>query len=230
MKKFLFCILVGINFLIGVKVFSAPCYGTYLPKRNKFLLGIQTHAVFKRYLKDTYGKLRSLQHFLLLSYGVFDWLSLDLKGGTGFIKQHPLNSDEIDYPSWLGGGYGFRVKLYHNPVDKVKVVGGFQHISIHPKKVYLEGVKNKAVLDDWQFSILISKNLNIFTPYIGTKWSRMDYIHWRDGIRKRKKSDLTKSLGLVLGSDISLSRKTYLNLEIHFFDEEAAAISFLCKF
>lgn len=202
---------------------AAPCYGTKLPAKKEFFIGVQTHSIFKRYQEHESGKLRSMQEFLLLSYGIYDWLSIDLKAGAGFIKQHPLGSDERDYPTYLGGGYGFRIKLYDG--KNTKMVFGFQHISIHPKTISLSSVKHKAVLDDWQFSTLISYDFQKITPYLGTRWSRLDYIHWVDGDRDRVKSDLTKSIGLIFGFDLPLTKKVWLNLEGQFFDSEACAFS-----
>lgn len=216
-------ILSTTYYLLSTICYAAPCYGTKMPAKKELFGGLQTHAVFKSYLEDEYGKQRSTQHFFLLSYGVFDWLSVDLKGGAGYIKQHPVGSDEIDYPTRLTGGYGFRLKLYDE--EKNKVVFGFQHTSIHPRRVYLNGTKHKAVLDDWQFSLLFSRQFLKVTPYLGAKWSRMDYIHWVGGNRKREKSDLTKSTGLVFGFDLPFGERTWLNLEGQLFDNEAFAFS-----
>lgn len=203
--------------------YAAPCYGTKMPKKKELFGGIQTHAIFKRYLEDEYGKLRSTQHFVLLSWGVYDWLSIDLKGGVGYIKQHPVGGDEVDYDSSFSGGYGFRLKLYDE--KKNKIVFGFQHISIHPPRIYLEGARHKAVLDDWQFSLLASRDFLKITPYLGTKWSRTDYIHWVGDNRKREKSALTKSVGLVFGFDLPVAEKVWFNLEGQLFDSEAFAFS-----
>jgi hypothetical protein len=206
-----------------VSSYAAPCYGTKLPWKKEFFLGAQTHSIFKRYLEDEYGKLRSLQNFLLLSYGVYDWLSIDLKGGSGNIKQHPLASDEVDYASNFAGGYGFRLKFYDR--KKVKMVFGFQHISLHPKSRHLGEVKNKAILDDWQTSLLVSADFKKITPYLGTRWSRVDYIHAQGDDRKRKMSDLTKSYGFIYGFDLPLTKKIWINLEGSAFDSEAFAFS-----
>ncbi len=203
--------------------YAAPCYGTKMPKENKFFLGAQTHTIFKRYLEDEFGKLRSTQHFFLLSYGVFNWLSIDLKAGSGNIKQHPVGSDEVDYNSNFAGGYGFRLRLYEN--ENLKIVSGFQHISVHPKSRDLGDVRNKAILDDWQWSILASYDFKRIMPYLGTKWSRVDYIHNVNGERKRRMSDLTKDIGLVTGIDFSLTQNCWLNLESQFIDGEALAVS-----
>ncbi len=203
--------------------FAAPCYGTRMPKRKQFFSGAQTYSIFKRYLEHNFGKLRSTQNFFLLSYGLYDWLALDLKGGAGNIKQHPNGSDEMDYPSFVGGGYGLRMKLYDK--KNTRLVFGFQHISIHPRTINIGSVKNKAVLDDWQFSALISYDFKKLTPYIGTRWSRLDYIHWTDGNRNRIKSAAGKSAGLIAGLDIPITQRLWLNLEGQAFDSEAASLS-----
>lgn len=203
--------------------FAAPCYGAKMPKKKEFFIGAQTHSIFKRYLEDEFGRLRSTQHFMLLSYGVFDWLSIDLKGGSGNVKQHPVGSDEVDYTSNFAGGYGFRLKIYDK--KNLKIVFGFQHISMHPESTHLGNVKHKAILDDWQTSLLASYDFKKITPYLGTRWSRIDYIHTQLDTRKRKMSDLTKSVGLILGLDIPLTKKVWLNLEGQLFDSEAFAFS-----
>lgn len=203
--------------------YAAPCYGTKLPRKKQFFLGAQTHSIFKRYLEDEYGKLKSTQHFLLLSYGIYDWLSIDLKGGAGNIRQHPVGSDEIHYPSNFAGGYGFRLRLYDR--KDIKMVFGFQHISVHPKSRHLGNIKNKAILDDWQTSLLVSRDFKKITPYLGTRWSRVDYIHTQLDTRKRKMSDLTRSIGLIAGFDLPLTEKIWINLEGSAFDSEAFAFS-----
>ena len=207
---------------------TAPCYGTKMPQKSEYFGGFQTHVIFEEKLENGFGTIRSRQHFFQISYGVYDWLSIDLKGGAGNIKQHPVGSDEIDYPSSFAGGYGFRIKFYDQ--DKIKAVFGFQHISVHPRSTRLNGERNMAILDDWQVSLLASYDFLKFTPYLGAKFSRVDYIHWVAGNRKRRMSDLTKTLGLVFGLDLTLTEKTWLNLEGQLIDGEAAALSFNFKF
>lgn len=203
--------------------YAAPCYGTRMPEKKEFIVGVQTHSIFKRYLENEQGRLRSTQHFLLLSYGIYDWLSLDSKVGAGNIKQHPSGNDEVDYPSSFSGGYGFRLKLYDQ--QKIKMVFGFQHISVHPKGVHLGDTEDRAILDDWQSSFLISRDFLKFTPYLGTRWSRLDYIHRRGDNRKRVMSDLTKSIGLICGIDIPIGKKAWVNLEGQLIDSQALSFS-----
>lgn len=213
---------------------AAPCYGPTLPGRNEFIAGGQTYFILRRYLEENHGKVSSQQHFFQLSYGITDWLSLDLKGGAGNIKQHPLTATVIDYSSSFAGGYGLRFRLYEK--DNWRIVLGFQHISVHPRKTYIDSQENKAVLDDWQTSLLASYAIGDFKPYLGTKWSRLDYIHRVSGNRKRRMSELDKMFGFVGGCDIPLAfgdgedKKIWLNVEGQAFDGEAVAISLNYKF
>jgi hypothetical protein len=221
--KFWIAILIFEFWILNLNCYAAPCYGTKLPEKRQFFIGVQTHSIFKRYLENNSGKLRSQQEFFLLSWGVFDWLSIDLKGGAGLIKQHPAGSDGRDYSTFMGGGYGFRIKLYDK--KNIKSVFGFQHISIHPHTIQIQGTKHKAVLDDWQFSALLSRDFKKLIPYLGARWSRLDYIHWTNGNRNRIKSDLNKSAGFIFGTDLALTERTWLNLEGSYFDSGAFAFS-----
>ena len=110
-------------------------------------------------------------------------------------------------------------------VDRSGVVGGFQHISVHPYSVFIENVKNKAVIDDWQLSFLVSQDFKYMTPYTGMYWSRMDYIHWTEDDRNRVKSDLNKSVGLIAGMDVPVRENIWLNVEGQFVSVQAVAAS-----
>lgn len=226
MRKFSIFIIFYICF--HSSLWAAPCYGTKMPQKNKIFMGLQTHNIFKRDLRNNYGEIKSMQHFLLMSYGVFDWLSIDLKGAAGNINQNPPGSDEVDYSYGFAGGYGLRIKLLDK--EKVDVVFGFQHISVHPKNTHVQSVKNKAILDDWQVSLLASYDFNKLIPYLGAKWSRVDYIHWIEDSRKRKMSDRNKSVGLVAGFDIPLDENMWINIEGQYFDGTAASFSLNYKF
>jgi hypothetical protein len=219
----LFLLLVASYSLLVTETSAAPCYGTKMPAKRQFFIGAQTHSLFKRYLEDEFGKVRSTQHFFLLSYGVSDWFSIDLKAGSGNIKQRPVTAGEVDYVSNFAGGYGLRLRLYDR--RNLKMVFGFQHISVHPKSTHLAGLKNSAILDDWQTSLLASYDFKRITPYLGTRWSRVDYIHKLAGERKRRMSDLTKDIGLIAGFDIPLTKKIWINLEGQALDSEAFAFS-----
>ncbi|MBU0469713.1 MAG: hypothetical protein KKD07_00960 [Candidatus Omnitrophica bacterium] len=201
---------------------AAPAYGTKQPEKKQFFIGAQTYSILERKLEQEHGEVNSLQHFVNISYGIFDWLSLDLKGGAGNIKQKPDIGNEIVYPSFMSGGYGFRMNLYDN--NKIKYVFGFQHISVHPYSQKINETKHKSVLDDWQLSFLGSIKFSKITPYLGFRWSRADYIHWVNDERNRKKSDLTRSMGIIAGSDIKINERTWINIEGQFVDSKAFSI------
>jgi len=203
--------------------FAAPSYGTKMPKQRQFFMGLQNHNVFDRDLEGDDGEMESMQDFFLLSFGLADWFSVDLKGGTGNVHQDLVSGGERVYPTFVGGGYGFRLRVWEK--DNFKAVCGFQHISIHPQSIDIGPVKHKAVLDDWQFSATASYACKRVTPYLGMKCSRMDYIHWTDGERNRVKSDTDKSVGIIGGLDIALTQRLWINLEGQYFDAEAAAFS-----
>ncbi|MFH1397653.1 MAG: hypothetical protein ABIH27_03780 [Candidatus Omnitrophota bacterium] len=221
-------LVLALVFSFQIAAYAAPCYGTNMPKKKQFFAGLQTHSIFKRTLENEAGKIRSLQNFLLISYGVFDWLAIDLKVGAGNLKQHPVGNDEMDYQTGFAGGYGFRLKAYDK--DNLKMIFGFQHISVHPYSIHLGDTRHKAILDDWQFSFLASRDIFKVTPYLGLRWSRVDYIHKIEGERKRVMSDLTKDIGLIYGLDIPITKKTWINLEGQVFDSYALACSINYKF
>jgi hypothetical protein len=215
------------SIIFSVPCYSAPCYGTKMPEKGEFFSGLEAYYI-QRPLEKDQGRVKSTQSFLLVSYGIYDWLSLDLKIGIGGIKRYDAASDNINYRPDFDGGYGFRLRLYEK--DKIRLVGGFQHISVHPFKARVNGKKYKAVLDDWQGSLLASYDISRFTPYAGIVVSRTDYINWIDDTRKRHMSDTSKPAGLVLGADFSITDKMWLNLETSLFNTKSCALSLNARF
>ena len=69
------------------------------------------------------------------------------------------------------------------------------------------------------------RDFEYMTPYLGMRWSRMDYIHWVEDDRNRVKSDLNKSIGLIAGVDVPVHEKIWLNFEGQFLDAQAVAAS-----
>ncbi len=221
MKKLFLSFLLFI--LIAKNTYSAPCYGSKMPEKGQIFFGIQNYTVMKRYLDKDYGNIDSMQEFILISYGLLDWLTLDLKGGAGRIIHHSPIGAEKRYPTFMAGGYGLRINLYEK--EKIKTVLGLHHISVHPYSIEINNTKYKAVLDNWQVSLLASCRFNKITPYIGIKFSRMDYINWIDGQRKLKKSEPDKNLGCVIGMDIPINKHLWFNVECQMIDVTAIATS-----
>lgn len=208
---------------------AAPVYGTRMPAKGKFYGGVQTHAVFDKKLEGIHGEMATTQHFIMLSYGLTDWLSIDLKAGVGNIRQHPDAGEKLGYASRFAGGYGFRIKAYEK--NDVRAVVGFQHISVHPWEDWTGGNKYQAIVDDWQASAVVSYDLGRMTPYAGLKAGRMDYTYWVDeDERNRVKSDETRMIGLALGIDVDISQDIWLNVEAQVGDVEALVAGINVKF
>lgn len=222
--------LYGAFFVFGVSTcFAAPTYGTHMPSQNKFHIGVQTHAVLENKLEGIHGEYQSLRQFVQLSYGLKDWLSLDLKAGSGNVIYYPDAGPKISYASGFAGGYGLRVKMYD--ADRIKVVGSFQHISVHPPSESVGSDKYDAILDDWEGSVLASYAWQHFTPYMGVKVGRRDYTFWvNEHDRNRVKSDETKMVGLVLGMDFDIDDNAWINVEAQMFDVEAISVSVNFRF
>lgn len=226
MKKIYLISFVQIilTILIARQSFSAPCYGTDMPGRKEWYKGLEANVVFERKLDEPNGEIEGSQYFINLSYGLKSWFSLDGKLGLGDFTHRPDNSYKIDYDTNFAGGYGFRIRAFQQERFNLKAVLGFQHISVHPGAENVNNEKNEAILDDWQFSGLISKGFGFLTPYIGGKFSRSYLIHKvNEGEIKRRKSD-EPFLGIVLGTDISIRGDWKINLEGRLIDETAFSL------
>ncbi|MDD5504903.1 MAG: outer membrane beta-barrel protein [Candidatus Omnitrophica bacterium] len=206
---------------------SAPCYGTKIPAKGGFFSGIEVFHIDRNLEKDQ-GKVKSTQSFLLVSYGLQDWFSIDLKVGIGGIDRYSAPYHNVDYSARFDGGYGFRALFFDR--DNVRLTGGFQHISVHPNTVSLDNKKYKAVLDDWQVSLLLSYDYSHLSLYAGPRVSRTDYINWIDNARKRHMSDSGDCIGFVCGADIKITDEMWLNAEAGFIDAKTAAISLMARF
>jgi hypothetical protein len=90
----------------------------------------------------------------------------------------------------------------------------------------------KFKYQEWQIDMGLSHKIDIFTPYIGAKYSRKTGqisgvtstpIADDSGYTIRLKSD--KKVGLFLGCALSTSKLFALNVEVRMIDEEAVTVS-----
>lgn len=214
------CVIL-IFMLVAESCFSAPCYGPAMPKKQgSWILGYESDFIFKRDLVEDYGKMRLFQHFFTMSLGIFSWLSIDGKLGIGDVRSTGGIYPTVKYDYGFSGAYGFRVRLLKQDTHKVNLVAGFQHISVHPPGKNVDSDKNQVIVDDWQGSVLVSKRMGNFDPYLGVKISECDLIHkLNETGRKRRKSYL--SGGVFLGADYYIRDNVKVNLEGRFIDETA---------
>lgn len=221
-KRYLF-ICIGISLIFSNTCYSAPCYGTHMPKEKQWIWGLQGDFLIDRNLENDQGGTKGNRFFLTGSYGIFKWICFEGKIGVGDVTWHNSNLGNLDYNTGFAGGYGFRIRGYENKELGIKTVVGFQHISVHPFQVDYGNSKYRVIIDDWQGSALISKDIGRLVPYLGVRYGTVDFIKWVDDHdRKRIKSE--KRTSLVIGTDYLICKDTRLNIEGDFVDGEEISI------
>ncbi len=220
---FLIIMLKLVLFMSG-EVFAAPAYGTHMPEKKHWTCGLEGNFIIDRNLDNDEGGTNGGRYFFTCSYGIFSWLSFDGKIGVGDVSwDRTMGSNDINYSTNFAGGYGFRIKGFENERFGIKSVAGFQHISVHPDPKNQDGNKNESIIDDWQGSALISKDIGDVVPYLGGRYGTLDFIRRTNEVdRKRIKSE--KIFGLIVGLDYWLNERTKINLEGTFLDGEELAI------
>lgn len=229
MRKFVILAFAVLLSLFTIKTHAAPTDGTIMPYKGKYITGYQNNAIFKHDLADPYGNVKSDQHYYTLSYGVFDWLSLDGKIGFGNVREKGGIHPKVDHNYGFAGGYGFRLRVLDDARNKVSVVTGFQHTSTHPASRNLNGDKRFAIYEDWQVSLVSSKEIGRFTPFAGAKLSYGNLIQKTNDI-DRKNRPPAYYAGTILGCNVRLTKNTYISIESHFIDETSLSSSFCYQF
>ena len=204
--------------LVSYSLYAAPTDGTNIPYKGKYITGYQNNTILKHDLADSYGNVRSLQNYYTLSYGVFDWLALDGKIGFGNLREKGGVHPKVEHNYGFAGGYGFRLRVLEDVVNRVRIVTGFQHTSTHPANRNLNGDKRHAIYEDWQASLVSSKNAGIITPFAGAKLSYGNLIQKTNDI-DRKNRPPKYYAGAIIGCDIKLTTNTFISVEGHFIDE-----------
>ena len=222
-KKILFLLIVLKLILLFINdTYAAPAYGTHMPEKRRWTWGLEADFLIDRNLDNDEGGINGKRFFLIGSYGVFSWFSFDGKIGVGDVDWDRINNDSLSYSADFAGGYGFRIRGYGNKEWGIKSIVGFQHISVHPDAKNQGGNKNEAIIDEWQLSLIVSKDIKNFVPYLGGRYGTIDLIKWtNEADRKRIKAE--KNFSLIIGLDCWLNERTRLNLEGSFLDGEELA-------
>jgi len=191
-------------------------------------MGFEANIVFDRHMRKRLGGTETTQFFYDGSYGIYDWFSFDGRLGVGNTKFDTIEAGRLDYDFGFAGAYGARFRIYNNEGKKLTGIFGFQHISAHPPKKEAGSVKYSAIWDEWQLSLLLSKEIGKFRPYAGVKASQL-YIIRRDNVQSEWAWNGAKDhFGIFAGSNIILSKGCFLDIEGRFIDETAfsAALNF----
>ncbi len=225
MKKIIL-IACGIIFYAG-SASAVPFKGPYFLKQGEFEVGAEANYVFRRDIEDITTNIQSSQFFYCMAYGIFDWLDIEGKFGSGDIKNDQYNDQKFYYNYNWGGGYGLRMKAFED--DKVKFILGWHHISIHPDpNKNTDNLTHKAILDETQFDASLSLKGEKFSPYVGAKLGYTRLIRRVDGQRGTLRSE--GNYGFALGFDYLLKEKVRFNFESRFVDEYALTSSITYMF
>ena len=212
-----------------VMAWAAPTYGTDMPPKGGVVTGYQNNIIFKHDLSDSYGSVRSDQHFYDISFGAGDRLSLDGKIGLGNILRKGGTHPKVYYDYGFAGGYGFRLLVKDDPKNKIKIVAGFHHISVHPLSRNISGDKYESILDDWQCSLVSSRQVGIFSPFLGFKISKCDLLCRVNEI-DRKRRPPEHYAGVVVGCAARIKDSLSVRIEAHFIDESSLAAGIWYRF
>lgn len=219
MRKYVVYGIIILFLLSSLETYAAPTDGTNMPYKGKYLTGYQNNFIFRHDLAGTYGNIESNQNYYTLSYGVFNWLVLDGKIGFGnVIERGSPDHTKVVHDYGFAGGYGFRLRVMDDDKNKVRVVAGFQHTSTHPPSKKQDGDKHEAIYEDWQGSLVASKDIGRVTPFAGAKVSYGNLIQKTNNI-DRKNRPPKYYAGAVIGCDVKIIKDVSVRVEGHFIDE-----------
>lgn len=224
MKRRSFLFIVAVLVLLFCRIsYAAPAYGTHMPEKRHWTWGLEADSIIDRNLDNDVGGTSGDRFFVTGSYGIFSWLSFDGKIGIGDVEWDRNGADNLTYSTNFAGAYGFRIKGYENKEEGIKCVVGFQHISVHPDAKNQGGTKHEAIVDEWQGSAIISRDIGNFVPYVGGRYGTLDFIKWENEAH-RKRIHSEEYYGVIIGLDYWLNKRTRLNLEGIFLDGEELAV------
>ena len=230
MDKKIICAVFAVICLLTVSPsYAVPTYGTEMPEKGEGEVGYQSNIIFRRDMNDSHGHINSAQNYLDISYSPLGWLTLDAKIGMGDLLRKGGNHPKVDFNSGFAGGYGFRIMALNDPKNKVKVVAGFHHISVHPPSKNIDSGKQQAIIDDWEWSIVASKSIGIFTPYAGGTVGFGDLIYMTNEIDRKVRFSRYCG-GIVGGCSVRVTKDISVNVESHFINETSLSAGAYCKF
>jgi hypothetical protein len=199
-------------------LYAVPIKGPYFLKKGKIEAGFETNIIWRRDFENISTKIGSSQFFYCMAFGLFDWINIEGKFGTGDIKDDEYNNQKFYYNYNWGGGYGIRFKIYDS--HKIRFIIGCHHISIHPDpNKNTDGLTHRAILDETQFDAIIGFIGERLSPYLGMKISHARLIRRINSERATLNQE--ENYGFAFGFDYMLKDNLRLNFESRFIDEYA---------
>lgn len=94
---------------------------------------------------------------------------------------------------------------------------------IHSNGTGLPEMGTRLKWKEWQANLGLSYRIDLFTPYVGVKYSKAEteFSHFSIGNGEFTNKD---NVGLYLGCSLTTGAYFYLNLEARLFDEEAFTV------
>jgi len=209
-----------------VRLFGASSNGTRLPEQGRVEFGYEYLQMFRRSLDRSYGNLKSIDNFAILSLGITDWLALDGKIGIGDLaRKGGTHLPKLEFNTAFAGGYGFRVKFFEHVKTRVRIILGGQHICVHPKERSIDRDLYTSILDDWQISGIVTRDFPHFSPYGGLKLSDCEFIYKINNHDRKRRCSLYH-IGFIFGGDFFfLKDRMRVNIEARLFDESAISVA-----
>jgi len=200
-----------------------------MPEKKHWTWGVEGNVIVDRNVDNDRGGVSVNKYFLTGSYGILPWFCFDGKIGVGDVRWDRASNSGLSYDTGFAGGYGFRIKGPGSEKWGMKSAAGFQHICVHPEASNQDNVKHETIIDEWQGSVVVSKDIGRFVPYAGARYGSADFIKWENE-HDRKRIQSEKYYGAVVGLDIRLNKRLKANLECCFIDGEEIAAGVSCDF
>lgn len=212
-------------------------------------LGYQGNFVFDRKLRAFGGAKGRIDHFKtttnqgVLTLGYFN--RLEVYGSFGAISTHFWNRPRSDgkrrefetHDHWIaGGGACFLLAEWGN--TGIGVDGKAQVGRPAVKWASVDGAAHASGAHvryhEWQVSFAAYHTVDMFTPYIGLKYSNVhadvEGISQAIYSRTHFKMHSRVKYGMALGCSVTPNKKIDLNVEVQLIDEQAITIGGNLKF
>jgi major outer membrane protein len=225
--------------------------GFFIPQNSSFGLkvGYQGDRVFDRLLRAQDKAKGRVDHCnMQMDQGVVALNYLDrfeLYGSAGSMRSHFWLRPKIDqkrrefetHDSFTGGG-GARLLLAQWGNTGIGIDGKIQWGKPAIKWVTVNGVSSASgshlTFREWQTSFAVFHTVNIFTPYLGAKYSSVhahvqglssqEYLHSHFEMVSRRR------FGMALGCTLSSGKKFDLFVEVQMIDEQGISFGGNIKF
>jgi hypothetical protein len=190
-------------------------------RKGQWMFGLGTGGVVNRGAKgagDPEQGLYRIEHFR--GYGLTDWLSIYAKVGWAYLRVEDGTSLDgaNDFGSNLLLGAQLKSRLWQNAKKNWEWNGSIQYLWVgapHRRN------KNQGEWQEWQVATTTARAFGRLKPYVGVKYSLVDF-----DFKVRKSGETIQSgtykqegrVGPVLGTDYLVGEDVIVNVESAYID------------